>query len=152
MAFLKEKCSFVEILLAKPVRICYSNIGVAERHKLGGLTEWLRSLIGNQVRCNSPVGSSPMSSAIRDGSEQSLPFLRFCWNFNGYGLRSASFSLKYRPIRRGWCCLRHLHRYPPSPFEIFGYLRKFDITKLIFPRIWSVIFIEENCGSDIDRF
>ena len=29
----------------------------------GGLTEWLRSLIGNQVRCNSPVGSSPMSSA-----------------------------------------------------------------------------------------
>ena len=31
----------------------------------GGLTEWLRSLIGNQVRCNSPVGSSPMSSAIK---------------------------------------------------------------------------------------
>ncbi len=30
----------------------------------GGLTERLRSLIGNQVRCNSPVGSSPMSSAI----------------------------------------------------------------------------------------
>ena len=30
----------------------------------GGLTEWLRSLIGNQVRRNSPVGSSPMSSAI----------------------------------------------------------------------------------------
>ena len=60
----RKKCSFVEILLAKPVRICYSNIGVAERHKLGGLTEWLRSLIGNQVRCNSPVGSSPMSSAI----------------------------------------------------------------------------------------
>lgn len=29
----------------------------------GGLTEWLRSLIGNQVRRNSPVGSSPMSSA-----------------------------------------------------------------------------------------
>ena len=29
----------------------------------GGLTERLRSLIGNQVRCNSPVGSSPMSSA-----------------------------------------------------------------------------------------
>ena len=32
-------------------------------HSYGGLTEWLRSLIGNQVRCNSPVGSSPMSSA-----------------------------------------------------------------------------------------
>ena len=32
----------------------------------GGLTEWLRSLIGNQVRCNSPVGSSPMSSAKRN--------------------------------------------------------------------------------------
>ena len=31
----------------------------------GGLTEWLRSLIGNQVRRNSPVGSSPMSSAIK---------------------------------------------------------------------------------------
>ena len=31
----------------------------------GGLTEWLRSLIGNQVRRNSPVGSSPMSSAKR---------------------------------------------------------------------------------------
>ena len=29
----------------------------------GGLTEWLRSLIGNQVRCNSPAGSSPVSSA-----------------------------------------------------------------------------------------
>ena len=25
--------------------------------------------------------SSPMSSAIRDGSERSLPFLRFWWNF-----------------------------------------------------------------------
>ena len=30
---------------------------------LGGLTEWLRSLIGNQVRRQRPVGSSPMSSA-----------------------------------------------------------------------------------------
>ncbi len=29
----------------------------------GGLTEWLRSLIGNQVRRQRPVGSSPMSSA-----------------------------------------------------------------------------------------
>lgn len=32
----------------------------------GGLTERLRSLIGNQVRCNSPVGSSPMSSATEN--------------------------------------------------------------------------------------
>ena len=63
--------------------------------------------------------SSPMSSAIQDGSERSLPFLRFCWNFNGYGLRSASFSLKYRPIRRGWCCLWKLHRYRPLSFEVF---------------------------------
>ena len=31
----------------------------------GGLTEWLRSRIGNAVRCNSPVGSSPMSSASK---------------------------------------------------------------------------------------
>ena len=83
--------------------------------------------------------SSPMSSAIRDGSERSLPFLRFCRNFNGYGLRRASFSLKYRPIRREWCCLWLLHRHRPLPFEVFGHLRKFDITKLIFPRIWSII-------------
>ena len=27
------------------------------------------------------LDSSPMSSAIRDGSERSLPFLRFWWNF-----------------------------------------------------------------------
>ena len=79
----------------------------------------------------------------RNGSEQSLPFLRFCWNFNGYGLRRASFSLKYRPIRRGWCYLWLLHRYRPSPFGIFRHLRKFDITKLIFPRIWSIIFIKK---------
>ena len=68
---------------------------------------------------------------------------RFCWNFNGYGLRSASFSLKYRPIRRGWCSLWLLHRYRPSPFGIFRHLRKFDITKLIFARIWSIIFIKK---------
>ena len=36
-----------------------------KRISRGGLTEWLRSLIGNQVRRNSPVGSSPMSSAIK---------------------------------------------------------------------------------------
>ena len=49
------------------------------------------------------------------------------------------------PIRRGWCCLWKLHRYRPLPFEIFRYLRKFDITKLIFPRIWSIKFIK-NCS------
>lgn len=29
----------------------------------GGLTEWLRSSPGKRVRCNSPAGSSPVSSA-----------------------------------------------------------------------------------------
>ena len=33
---------------------------------LGGLTEWLRSSPGKRVRCNSPAGSSPVSSAIRN--------------------------------------------------------------------------------------
>ena len=40
-------------------------VNIIELNKIshGGLTERLRSLIGNQVRRNSPVGSSPMSSA-----------------------------------------------------------------------------------------
>ena len=50
--------------------------------RLGGLTEWLRSLIGNQVRCNSPVGSSPMSSAIIAGVNFHFRVCLFCWNFN----------------------------------------------------------------------
>ena len=41
----------------------------------GGLTEWLRSLIGNQVRRNSPVGSSPMSSAIKSLGISTVPGL-----------------------------------------------------------------------------
>ena len=44
---------------------------------LGGLTEWLRSLIGNQVRCNSPVGSSPMSSAIETEVRNHFRFFVF---------------------------------------------------------------------------
>ena len=54
----------------------------AQRISRGGLTEWLRSLIGNQVRRNSPVGSSPMSSAIeaRDLNDPGL----FSWPEIGY--------------------------------------------------------------------
>ena len=51
---IKRTCKSAEYML---------NYYSAWWHSYGGLTEWLRSLIGNQVRCNSPVGSSPMSSA-----------------------------------------------------------------------------------------
>ena len=44
----------------------------------GGLTEWLRSLIGNQVRRQRPVGSSPMSSA----KKQCLIQNRRCFYFS----------------------------------------------------------------------
>ena len=44
---------------------------------LGGLTEWLRSRIGNAVRRNSPVGSSPMSSAIQTEVSDHFRFFVF---------------------------------------------------------------------------
>ena len=45
------------------VNLFRHDLNISALAACGGLTEWLRSLIGNQVRRNSPVGSSPMSSA-----------------------------------------------------------------------------------------
>ena len=49
----------------------------------GGLTEWLRSSPGKRVRCNSPVGSSPMSSARIQRPVSGLFFIEIYWNFMG---------------------------------------------------------------------
>lgn len=43
-----------------------SHGAITNQQTFGGLTEWLRSSLGMRVRCNSPVGSSPMSSARKD--------------------------------------------------------------------------------------
>ena len=50
---------------------------------LGGLTEWLRSRIGNAVRCNSPVGSSPMSSARKRKRQVLTCLFLFLVKYNG---------------------------------------------------------------------
>ena len=57
--------------------------GCSHNNKYGGLTEWLRSSPGKRVRCNSPVGSSPMSSARIQRPVSGLFFIEIYWNFMG---------------------------------------------------------------------
>lgn len=66
-----------------PTTICVKLIHVArsdnKKQTFGGLTEWLRSSLGMRVRCNSPVGSSPMSSARKSSFSKLLFFLSKTW-------------------------------------------------------------------------
>ena len=62
-------------LPAQKYKNCRLSAGCSHNNKYGGLTEWLRSSPGKRVRCNSPAGSSPVSSAITKRPEQGLFFI-----------------------------------------------------------------------------
>ena len=60
---------------AQKCKNCRRSAYCSHNNEYGGLTEWLRSSPGKRVRCNSPAGSSPVSSARKSETFLGLFFI-----------------------------------------------------------------------------
>ena len=121
--------------LAQKYKNCRLSAGCSHNNKYGGLTEWLRSSPGKRVRCNSPVGSSPMSSARIQRPVSGLFFIEIYWNFMG----------------KKWLFLmvRHTgnHEFPDyekkQPW--FGFFTAYEL----YLRSWIPIFQNKTAGWEL---
>ena len=92
---------------AQKYKNCRLSAYCSHNNEYGGLTEWLRSSPGKRVRCNSPAGSSPVSSARIQRPVSGLFFIEI----------STFYTFLYRQIHPIKKCPKGALRAHWSPLE-----------------------------------